>query len=592
MRLYTVIEKFISSGLYDLCMALINLILWIYLLFYCDLGFTVIAAYDTLVMAYKMVVYFLYNHKEIFTIFYSVLFAFSTKFLSKAVFSFGNTFGYIFLANNAYYIQLALIFVLVLISPNYYKTLIISRKVWIYSTIYTLLTVLFKIYVSAKFWTVVPVEYIHIVSQDEINYNLLKKYIAFYDNDIKKIGLLFSALVSYIFVLCSYFRGLNATKLEILSYIFLEWMLLQAFSTRNFLWFYICFESVLIPMLYLILVKGSNHEKRVLAGYYLVLYTVIFSIPLLIAIIYLGIISGSYDILDIKLIMPQLSFEAECWIFWSLFLGFAVKVPLFPFHIWLPEAHVNAPTTASVILASLLLKLGGYGIIFFLFYICKRTTLYFSSVIVAYTIINIVFGSIAALVQVDLKRIIAYSSIAHMGLVVLGIFAIEYNAFIGSIYQMIAHGITSAGLFFIAGFMYDRLSVRNVSYYGGLVMVMPLLSTSFFFFVLGNISFPGTANFVGELLLYVGIFKTNPVGGSIALFGAFLGTVYSLWTFNRVFFGTLPIHTATDKFSDFTRREAIIIIHLILMLIVLGVYPNAILYFLDYIKYFYFPNTI
>jgi len=166
--------------------------------------------------------------------------------------------------------------------------------------------------------------------------------------------------------------------------------------------------------------------------------------------------------------------------------------------------------------------------IFFLFYLCKRTTLYFSPVIVAYTIINIIYGSIAALVQVDLKRIIAYSSIAHMGLIVLGIFTLEYNAFIGSVYQMIAHGITSAGLFFLVGFLYDRTSVRNVSYFGGLVMVMPLLSISFFFFVLGNISFPGTANFIGELLLYIGIFKTNPVGASIALIGAFLSTVYSL----------------------------------------------------------------
>jgi NADH-quinone oxidoreductase subunit M len=172
--------------------------------------------------------------------------------------------------------------------------------------------------------------------------------------------------------------------------------------------------------------------------------------------------------------------------------------------------------------------LGGYGMMFFLFYLCNRATVYFSPIIIAYTIINIVYGSIAALVQTDLKRIIAYSSIAHMGLVVLGIFSIEYNAFIGSIYQMLAHGITSAGLFFLVGFMYDRLSVRNVSYFGGLVMVMPLFAIGFFFFTLGNISFPGTANFVGELLLFVGIFKTNPVGGVIALFGAFLSTVYSV----------------------------------------------------------------
>jgi len=216
-----------------------------------------------------------------------------------------------------------------------------------------------------------------------------------------------------------------------------------------------------------------------LAAYYLLFYTVVFSIPFLVAILYLGHKADSYDIMIIKKLV--LTSEEEFYIFIALFIGFAVKVPMFPFHIWLPEAHVNAPTTASVILASLLLKLGGYGMIVFLIQICKKASVDYAPFVHGLIIISIIYGSMAAIAQTDLKRIVAYSSIAHMNLAILGVFTANSEGLLGSIFQMISHGIISAGLFFLIGFIYDRHHTRDITYYGGLTTVMPIYSTLFFF---------------------------------------------------------------------------------------------------------------
>jgi len=263
-----------------------------------------------------------------------------------------------------------------------------------------------------------------------------------------------------------------------------------------------------------------------LAAYYLVFYTVFFSIPFLISVLYLGHKAGSYDIFAIKSI--KLDIVEESYILLALFIGFAVKVPMFPFHIWLPEAHVNAPTTASVILASLLLKLGGYGMIVFLIPICKNAAHKYQPWFYGFIIISIIYAGMAAIVQTDTKRIIAYSSISHMNLAILGIFSWNPEALQGAIYQMLSHGITSAGLFFLIGFIYDRHHTRDITYYGGLATVMPLYSTALFFFTIANMGFPGTSSFVGELLIFIGVFKDSTVLGVFALIGALLSAVYSI----------------------------------------------------------------
>jgi len=268
-------------------------------------------------------------------------------------------------------------------------------------------------------------------------------------------------------------------------------------------------------------------------------------------------------------------------------MGFAVKIPMFPFHIWLPEAHVNAPTTASVILASLLLKLGGYGMLELLLPICKNACFYYLPFIYATIIISIIYSSMAAIVQTDLKRIVAYSSIAHMNLAILGIFSWNCQGLQGSVYQMISHGITSAGLFFLIGFLYDRHHTRDIMYYGGLATVMPLYSTNFFFFSIANMGFPGTSAFVGELLIFVGAFKHNTVVSSFALAGAFLSAVYSIWMFNRVCYGSLNTSYLGKTFFDLNRQEAVVMLYLLIPLIVLGVYPSIILDYLSYLKYFF-----
>lgn len=499
----------------------------------------------------------------------------------------------IFLAFNSTYIILIVFFAFILLMPVCQINNIFSKKLWFYTTIFVFFITLFNLhYINAlqigssdylnnfKVWT-------HADENGLISENIRNKadLLLFKVHSSKKIGLIMCVLVSYIFILCAYIKQIVCTKNEILLYMMLEFFLLKAFTTSNLLEFYIYYEAVLIPMYLLIIGWGSGEAKKVLAAYYLLFYTVVFSIPFLTAVLYLGHLAGSYDLLIIRDL--ALSPEEEFYIFIAFFLGFAVKIPMFPFHIWLPEAHVNAPTTASVILASLLLKLGGYGMIVFLLPVCKNACFTYLPVIYTLIIISIIYGSMAAIVQTDLKRIVAYSSVAHMNLAVLGIFSWNSQGLQGCVYQMISHGIISAALFFLIGFLYDRHHTRDITYYGGLTTVMPVYSTNFFFFTIANMGFPGTSAFVGELLIFIGSFKHNTVVSTLALAGAFLSAVYSIWMFNRIFFGSLNTTYLGKTFFDLNRQEAVVMLYLFIPLIVLGVCPNIILDYLWFTKYFF-----
>lgn len=494
-----------------------------------------------------------------------------------------------FLAFNSTYIALLIVLSVTLLTFATERLNICLKKYWFYATILIFIISLYNLHYITPLQAdnrIVKVVFFLIGSADvteggsgEENYELLQYYWP------KKVGLLLSVLVGYIFILCAYVKQITCTKHEILMYVLLEYFLLKAFNTTNLLEFYIYYEAVLIPMYLLIIGWGSGESKKGLAAYYLVFYTVIFSIPFLTAVLYLGYKAGSYELSVIKDL--KLPFDQETYVFWALFLGFAVKVPMFPFHIWLPEAHVNAPTTASVILASLLLKLGGYGMIVILLPICKAACFYYLPIMYALIVISIIYSSMAAIVQTDLKRIIAYSSIAHMNFAILGIFSWNSEGLQGSVYQMISHGITSAGLFFLVGFVYDRFHTRDITYYGGLTTVMPLYSTNFFFFTIANMGFPGTSAFVGELLIFVGSFKHNTVVSILALSGAFLSAVYSVWMFNRVCFGSLNTSYLGRTFFDLNRQEVVVMLYLFIPLIVLGVCPNIILDYLWYMKYFF-----
>lgn len=311
--------------------------------------------------------------------------------------------------------------------------------------------------------------------------------------------------------------------------------LILTFLTNDIVFFYIFFESVLIPMFILIGFWGSR-ERRIKANFYLFLYTIFGSLFMLGGIMYLLLTFNSTHFNLFYYCTLNINVQLYLWI--CFFLPFAIKTPILPFHIWLPEAHVEAPTVGSVILASLLLKLGSYGFIRFLLTMFTYANIYYSPVVYVMSLLSIIYGSLIAIRQIDLKKIIAYSSIAHMNIVVLGLFSLTLNGFNGAFYLMLAHGFVSSGLFFIIGMLYEKTHTRVINYYGGLNLILPVWVFFFFNFSIANMGFPGTANFIGELLIILGIWEKNSVITLLLATCVIFSAVYSIWLFNRVCFGT------------------------------------------------------
>ena len=361
-------------------------------------------------------------------------------------------------------------------------------------------------------------------------------------------------------------------------------LLLLVFFVLDFLLFYISFEVILVPFFVYIGVSGYR-ARRIHAAYLFFFYTLVGSFFTLIAIFFFYIHVGTTDI---EILYNTEYIGNRGYLLWvALFFTFAVKVPMFPFHIWSPEAHVEAPTEGSVLLAGLLLKLGTYGFLRFLFPLLSSYNLYFAPFVVTLSSIGIIYTSFSTLRQIDIKRIIAYSSIAHMNMCMVGLFSYNYVAFTGSVFLMIAHGVVSGGLFFVIGMIYSRYRTKIIYYFSGLIHFMPLLSFFFFMLILGNIGMPGTSNFVGELLILCGIMYS---GNSIAMIGAVIGiflcTIYSMWMYNKVTF-LLP------KFyylvvPDLFFFEIIILIPLVLLMLFFGVFPIYLLNILDYNMHYNF----
>jgi len=388
---------------------------------------------------------------------------------------------------------------------------------------------------------------------------------------IDGISIFFFVLTSFLIFLCVLFiwneRFLKEYAINLL---FIELLLLLVFSVLDVFLFYIFFEAILIPMFILIGIWGSR-ERKIRAVYLLFFYTLFGSLLMLVGLLYMYSVTGTLNLE--YLLAWDFSFEEQCWLWLAFFLSFASKIPMFPFHVWLPEAHVEAPTVGSVLLAGILLKLGVYGFLRFSLGLFPEASLYFSPLVYFLSVVGVIYASLSAIRQTDLKRIIAYSSVAHMNLVTLGIFSFNIIGLEGSILQSISHGFVSGAMFLMVGILYDRYHSRLLSYYGGLVHMMPVYSALFLIFTMANIALPGTSSFVGEFLLLSGIYKTNVISCIVGALGVILCGAYSLWLYNRIIFGNLKIAYVT-RFNDLNLREISILIPLLILVIFMGIYPS------------------
>jgi proton-translocating NADH-quinone oxidoreductase chain M len=390
------------------------------------------------------------------------------------------------------------------------------------------------------------------------------------------ISLFFLILTTFLIPLCilaSWDSIKHHLKEYLIILLVLESLLIAVFCVLDLFLFYIFFESVLIPMFAIILLWGSR-ERKIRASYMFFLYTFIGSLIMLFTIFFIFSKTGTLN----YQILLTLKFDnlLQKIFFLSFFISFATKIPVIPVHVWLPEAHVEAPTAGSVILAGILLKLGTYGLLRFAMPLFPYATVYFTPFVYTIAAISVVYTSLTAIRQTDLKRVIAYSSVAHMNLILIGMFALNIQGLEGGILQMLSHGFVSSALFLCIGVLYDRYHSRLIKYYSGLAHLMPIFTFFFLFFTMANIALPGTSSFVGELLILAGSFQSNTVITFFGATGMILGGAYSLWLFNRIVYGNLKIQYV-QYFSDINRREFFVFLPLFLGTLLMGVYPDIFL---------------
>ncbi len=358
----------------------------------------------------------------------------------------------------------------------------------------------------------------------------------------------------------------------LIVFLILETFMIGAFATLDLAIFYVFFEGTLIPMFLIIGIWGG--ARRIQATYKFFFYSFTGTVLMLLAIMFMYWQAGTLDIQ--RLLAFEFPPEVQTWLWIAFFASFAVKMPMWPFHRWLPEAHVEAPTGGSVILAAILLKLGGYGFIRFSLSMLPDASAQFSNFVFVLSIAAIIITSLIALVQTDIKKLIAYSSVAHMGFVTMGIFSGNVYGIHGAIFQMISHGIVSAALFLCVGVVYDRLHTREISAYGGLVERMPRYAFAFMVFTMANVGLPGTSGFVGEFLTMFAAFQVNTWVAFFAAFGVILSAAYALWLYRRVIFGALTKESLKGM-MDLDAREAVVLVPLIILTILFGFYPAPIL---------------
>jgi len=396
---------------------------------------------------------------------------------------------------------------------------------------------------------------------------------------IDGISILFILLTTFIAPICI-FSGINSIRFKLKEFLIailvMETLMLGVFCSLDLVIFYLFFEGGLIPMFLIIGIWGG--PKRVYSAFKFFLFTLLGSVLMLIAIISIYWITGTTDV--IKLLDIRIPQEYQYLLWLAFFSSFAVKLPMWPFHTWLPDAHVEAPTAGSVILAAILLKMAGYGFMRFSLGLFPVASDYFTPLIFTLSIIAIIYTSLVALMQDDMKKLIAYSSVAHMGFVTIGIFSLTKQGLEGSIIQMMSHGLISAALFLCVGVVYDRLHSRMISSYGGLVNIMPKYAFVFMIFVLAALGLPGTSGFVGEFLILVGTFQINIFVAVLASLGVILAAAYMLWLYKRVIFGKMA-SSEIKEMADLNKTEIYIFASLVFLTLFFGIYPEPLFNTID-----------
>ena len=415
-------------------------------------------------------------------------------------------------------------------------------------------------------------------SATEFQYVENREWLSGYVNykvGVDGISILFILLTTFITPIC--IISVNATikhrlKDFLVAILIMETLMIGVFCSLDLVIFYLFFEAGLIPMFLIIGIWGG--ERRVYSAFKFFLYTLLGSVLMLIAIISIYWITGTTDVEKLYEIGIGEQYQNLLWL--AFFSSFAVKTPMWPVHTWLPDAHVEAPTAGSVLLAAILLKMAGYGFIRFSVGLFPVASEYFTPLVFALSLVAIVYTSLVALMQEDMKKLIAYSSVAHMGFVTLGIFTMTQQGIEGSIFQMISHGLVSAALFLCVGVVYERMHTRLISKYGGLVNIMPRYAIVFMVFTLGALGLPGTSGFIGEFLILMGAFKKNFLVATIASLGVILGAAYMLWLYKRIIFGEI-INSEVRNMIDLKKFEIVILFLLVAPIIFFGFYPEPLI---------------
>jgi len=396
-----------------------------------------------------------------------------------------------------------------------------------------------------------------------------------YHLGVDGVSILFVLLTAFLMPICilASWRSIETRVVEyMIAFLVLETLVIGVFTALDLFLFYIFFEGTLVPMFLIIGIWGGSN--RIYASYKFFLYTLLGSVLMLLAMLWMAAETGTTSIPALKEF--AFSGQAQTLLWLAFFASFAVKMPMWPVHTWLPDAHVQAPTAGSVILAGILLKLGGYGFILFNLPMFPQASEYFAPMVFALSVIAIVYTSLVAFRQTDIKKLIAYSSVAHMGFVTMGIFAGNEQGLQGAIFQMLSHGLISGALFLCVGVVYDRMHTREIAFYGGLTSRMPWYAAIFLMFTMANVGLPGTSGFVGEILTMTAVYEVSTLAAFVAVSGVILSAVYALTLYRNVMFGEIT-NPALATITDIDRRELLIFVPLIVGTLLLGIQPGLVL---------------